>query len=281
MLSILNVRDIETMSSCSWNTEPSMTATEKRCAIPAESRIRPPNSQNDFSTTKYPIKTLCFSKKSPTMPTKEDYAQLLTCGLGARKWQVNLDFDEAAFRSAIYKIYPRLNSVSGYTLWNIKKDKTFEKLPAKVNTPRSIKAYLGNQFSGCLIIMPSEEIQLFDHQLQFVKSKSCQNLANCNQQSNQNSERQLSQMTKLTNELRFQNEPEKRLRFAESDVMEQNGVRSSQCIENNEPHHLTNHESKLYSGSALSSLQISLQDPVSLNRDHTGTGSTVKAKYFK
>ena len=52
--------------------------------------------------------------------------------LGARKWQVSLDFDEEAFQSAIYKIYPRLTSVSSYTLWNIKKDKTFEKLPAKV-----------------------------------------------------------------------------------------------------------------------------------------------------
>lgn len=160
MHALLNVRDIETMSSCSWNTEKSMTSTEKRCAIPPESRTRSPGSQTDFSTTKYPIKTLCFSKKSPTMPTKEEYSQLLTCGLGARKWQVNLDFDEAAFKSSIYKIYPRLTSVTSYTLWNIKKDKTFEKLPAKVNTPRSIRAYLGNQFSGCLIIMPSEEIQL-------------------------------------------------------------------------------------------------------------------------
>jgi len=101
-----------------------------------------------------------FSKKSLTMPTKEEYSILLTCGLGARKWQVSLDFDEEAFQSAIYKIYPRLTSVSSYTLWNIKKDKTFEKLPAKVNTPSRIRAYLGNQFSGCLLIMPSEEIQL-------------------------------------------------------------------------------------------------------------------------
>ena len=52
--------------------------------------------------------------------------------IGARKWQVSLDYDEAAFQNAIYKIYPRLNAVSSYTLWNIKKDKTFEKLPAKV-----------------------------------------------------------------------------------------------------------------------------------------------------
>ena len=37
-------------------------------------------------------------------------------------------------------------------------------------------------------------------------------------------------------------------------------------------------ESKIYSGSALSSLQISQHDPISLKRDHTGTGSTVKAQ---
>ena len=61
-----------------------------------------------------------------------------------------------------------------------------------------------------------------------------------------------------------------------SDVMEQNDVRSSKCIEGNGSHHLTNHESKLYSGSALSSLQISPQDQVSLKRDHTGNESTVK-----
>merc|ERR1719346_359500 len=122
----------------------------------ADHQPRSPSSNQ----TKYPIKTLCFSKKSLTMPTKEEYSILLTCGLGARKWQVSLDFDEEAFQSAIYKIYPRLTSVSSYTLWNIKKDKTFEKLPAKVNTPSRIRAYLGNQFSGCLLIMPSEEIQL-------------------------------------------------------------------------------------------------------------------------
>ena len=59
--------------------------------------------------------------------------QLINMVLGARKWQVSLDFDEGAFQSAIYKIYPRLTSVPGYTLWNIKKDKTFEKLPIKVS----------------------------------------------------------------------------------------------------------------------------------------------------
>ena len=62
--------------------------------------------------------------------------------------------------------------------------------------------------------------------------------------------------------------------------MEQNDVRSSKCIEGNDPHRLTDHESKIYSGSALSSLQISQQDPGSLKRDHTGTGPTVKAPYL-
>ena len=57
-----------------------------------------------------------------------------------------------------------------------------------------------------------------------------------------------------------------------------NEVRSSKCNEGNELHHLSNHESNIYSGSALSSLQISHQDPVSLKRDNTGTGSNVKAQ---
>ena len=52
--------------------------------------------------------------------------------LGARKWQVSIDVESDAFKTAIYKIYPRLTTVPGYTLWNIKKDKTFEKLPPKV-----------------------------------------------------------------------------------------------------------------------------------------------------
>ena len=66
------------------------------------------------------------------MITKRTNHLIFQSILGARKWQVSLDFDEEAFQSAIYKIYPRLTSVSSYTLWNIKKDKTFEKLPAKV-----------------------------------------------------------------------------------------------------------------------------------------------------
>jgi len=38
-------------------------------------------------------------------------------------------------------------------------------------------------------------------------------------------------------------------------------------------------DSNIYSGSALSSLQISQHDPISLNkRDHSGTGSTVNAQ---
>jgi len=154
-----SVQEIDTMSNISWATEKSMISNiekARNCGLPPRSPPRSPSSQ----TTKYPIKTLCFSKKSLTMPTKEEYSILLTCGLGARKWQVSLDSDEEAFQSAIYKIYPRLTSVTSYTLWNIKKDKTFEKLPTKVNTPSRIRAYLGNQFSGCLIIMPSEEIQL-------------------------------------------------------------------------------------------------------------------------
>ena len=79
---------------------------------------------------------------------------------GARKWIASLDFDADSFKAAIVNIYPRLASVPSYTLWNVKSDKTFEKLPSTVNTPKRIKAYLGPSFTGSLVIMPSEEISL-------------------------------------------------------------------------------------------------------------------------
>jgi len=312
MNSVLNVQDIDTMSSCSWNTEKSLinAAEKSRGGGPgmlADHQPRSPSSNQ----TKYPIKTLCFSKKSLTMPTKEEYSILLTCGLGARKWQVSLDFDEEAFQSAIYKIYPRLTSVSSYTLWNIKKDKTFEKLPAKVNTPSRIRAYLGNQFSGCLLIMPSEEIQLFDQQLQndLIHNQKMKQLS---QKTNSFNEKPnpVSPFNEQTHsEMRlFHKTPEKSKRYHGSnhgsnqsvtfDIPEQKLDTVSEMIEKNainsrnnanvrdererEPppnqlRHLSDQamDSKIYSGTALSSLQISQHDPISLKRDHTGTGSTV------
>ena len=73
---------------------------------------------------------------------------------------MSLDLDAESFRCALLSIYPRLSTVPGFSLWTLTKEKTFEKLPQKVNTPGRIKAYLGHQFTGCLIIMPSEEISL-------------------------------------------------------------------------------------------------------------------------
>jgi len=313
MNSVLNVQDIDTMSSCSWNTEKSMLSAAEKSrggggAMLADHQPRSPSSNQ----TKYPIKTLCFSKKSLTMPTKEEYSILLTCGLGARKWQVSLDFDEEAFQSAIYKIYPRLTSVSSYTLWNIKKDKTFEKLPAKVNTPSRIRAYLGNQFSGCLLIMPSEEIQLFDQQLQndLIHNQNMKQLSQKTNSFNEKPKPVSPFNEQIHNEMRlFHNTPEKSKRYHGSnhgsnqsvtfDIPEQKLETVSEMIEKNasnnrnnvnvnegrEPpptqlRHLSDQvmESKIYSGSALSSLQISQHDPISLKRDHTGTGSTVKAQ---
>jgi len=113
-----------------------------------------------LQANKYLMKTLCLAKKSATLPGKADYANLLTSGLGARKWVASLDFDAESFKAAIVNIYPRLSSVPSYTLWNVKPDKSFEKLPSTVNTPKRIKAYLGSSFTGSLIIMPSEEISL-------------------------------------------------------------------------------------------------------------------------
>ena len=90
MNAVLNVREIETMSSCSWNTEKSigMSADNPHRAsmmYDGHPSSRSPNSQHGSQqgfSTKYPIKTLCFAKKSSTMPTKEEYSVLLSCGLG-------------------------------------------------------------------------------------------------------------------------------------------------------------------------------------------------------
>ena len=57
--------------------------------------------------------------------------------------------------------------------------------------------------------------------------------------------------------------------------MEKTDLRPPTPKESNKaPHHLTDQETTIYSGTALSSLQIS-QDPVSLKRNHTGTGTGI------
>jgi len=61
MNSVLNVQDIDTMSSCSWNTEKSMLSAAEKSrggggAMLADHQPRSPSSNQ----TKYPIKTLCF-----------------------------------------------------------------------------------------------------------------------------------------------------------------------------------------------------------------------------
>ena len=40
--------------------------------------------------------------------------------------------DAETFKCALLNIYPRLSRVTGFTLWTLNKDKTFEKLPQKV-----------------------------------------------------------------------------------------------------------------------------------------------------
>lgn len=40
------------------------------------------NSDTMYQQNKYLMKTLCLSKKSPSLPGKAEYANLLTCGLG-------------------------------------------------------------------------------------------------------------------------------------------------------------------------------------------------------
>ena len=80
MHSLFRVPDIDTMSSYSWNTEKSITSVD----LHPEVLIKTPNTPNECSPSNFSIKTLCFSKQSSTMPTKEEYSVLLGCGLGKK-----------------------------------------------------------------------------------------------------------------------------------------------------------------------------------------------------
>lgn len=115
----------------------------------------------------YQLKTMCLAKKSVQMPTKEEHGFLLFCGLGARRWQCDMDCNSLTFKQAILNIYPRLRSVIGYNLWTLTKNKkTFERIPEKVNTPKRMRSYLGPHFTGCLIIVPVSDIVLVSSTLQ-------------------------------------------------------------------------------------------------------------------
>ena len=75
----------------------------------------------------------CLSPKHVSIICQWNNGILITSLFsGCRKWQVANDCDADNFKALIYTIYPRLASVPGYTLWNLKKDNSFEKLPPKV-----------------------------------------------------------------------------------------------------------------------------------------------------
>lgn len=115
---------------------------------------------------------MCLAKKSVHLPNKEEHGFLLFCGLGARKWQINIEVNSASFREAVLNIYPRLRTVGSYTLWTLSKDKkTFERLPEKVNTPKRIRTYLGSGFSGCLIVVPVIDLVLMEEKRDHILQK--------------------------------------------------------------------------------------------------------------
>lgn len=151
-------------SSNSSNASLSPPSEKNSMMSSTASSISTASSMNSLSGLKYSMKTLCFNKKAQCMPSRDEYSVLLSNGLGARKWQVSLDLDAEGLQRAIFNIYPRLATVSGYTLWTITKDKRFEKLPSKVNTPKRISSYLGSHFSGCLIIMPDDTLQMISNE---------------------------------------------------------------------------------------------------------------------
>jgi len=73
---------------------------------------------------------------------------------GARKWHVSLSLNAEEFRRAIISIYPRLGNIVGFSLWNVKKDKSFEKLPVKVRKNKPfLKYFRGNKRKKCFIII--------------------------------------------------------------------------------------------------------------------------------
>lgn len=128
------------------------------------------SSQETFLPLNYQLKTMCLAKKAVQMPNKEEHGFLLFCGLGARKWEVEMNCNSLTFKQAILNIYPRLRSVIGYNLYTVAKDKkTFERIPEKVNTPKRIRSYLGSHFTGCLIIVPVSDIVLMEEKREHLR----------------------------------------------------------------------------------------------------------------
>jgi len=129
-----------------------------------------PDTSDDYLPLNYQLKTMCLAKKTVQMPNKEEHGFLLFCGLGARKWEVEMNCNSLTFKQAILNIYPRLRSVIGYNLYTVAKDKkTFEKIPEKVNTPKRIRSYLGSHFTGCMIIVPVSDIVLMEEKREHLR----------------------------------------------------------------------------------------------------------------
>jgi len=129
-----------------------------------------PDTSDDYLPLNYQLKTMCLAKKAVQMPNKEEHGFLLFCGLGARKWEVEMNCNSLTFKQAILNIYPRLRSVIGYNLYTVAKDKkTFEKIPEKVNTPKRIRSYLGSHFTGCMIIVPVSDIVLMEEKREHLR----------------------------------------------------------------------------------------------------------------
>lgn len=118
----------------------------------------------------YQMKTMCLAKKAVQMPSKEEHGFLLFCGLGARKWEVDMNCNSLTFKQAILNIYPRLRSVIGYNLYTVSRDKKqFERIPERANTPKRIRSYLGPAFTGCLIIVPVSDIVLMEEKREHLR----------------------------------------------------------------------------------------------------------------
>ena len=108
------------------------------------------------------MKTLCLARKCVSLPSREEHGFLIFHGLGARRWKCPINCSAEDFKQSVLSIYPQLRSVPGYSLWTASTDgrRNLERIPETVDDPRRMREYLGTQFTGSIVIVPSSDIVL-------------------------------------------------------------------------------------------------------------------------
>ena len=129
--------------------------------MPGGSSRKDPSSGSD-QEPQYHMKTLCLARKSLSLPSREEHGFLIFHGLGARRWKCAINCNAEDFKQTVLSIYPQLRSVPGYSLWTASTDgrRNLERIPESVDDPRRMREYLGTQFTGSIVIVPSSDIVL-------------------------------------------------------------------------------------------------------------------------